>query len=196
MWGRLELHRRQGLKGKGLVNGCSREHVLLLAEGIGATEDDLFGDGLLENLVVELVLQGVGLRINLGLERLLGVLHAGLHDVGEEQSDVEDVLASFLMGILRIQVGVGLTTTTALLDLGQHLALGLELGFEQLALCATIRNAIVAHSKRETIRDVVFTGVGLAPRKDALRGLGTLIHLEGLVLQFRAYPTTKVAVFD
>ena len=74
----------EALEGEGLVNGSCREHVDLLLEGIVGLEDDLFGDGLLEDLVVELVLQGVGLRVDLGLERFLGVLHAGLHDVGEE----------------------------------------------------------------------------------------------------------------
>ena len=100
------------------------------------------------------------------------------------------------MGILRVEVGVGLTATTALLDLGQHLALGLELGLEQLALRTTIRYAIIAHGKRETFGDVVFTGVGLAPRKDAFARFGTLVDFEGLVLQLRADPATEVAVFD
>ena len=173
-----------------------RQEVDLFLEGIVGLEDDFLVDGLTENLVVELVLDGIGLGVDLGLEGVLGVLLAGRHDVGEEQLDVEDVLAAFLVGIPGIEVGVGLGGATALLELGHHLTLRLELGLDQLVLGTTIGDARVVHGKAETVGDVVLAGVGLAPREDALGGPGTLIDLEGLVLELRTDPTAQVPVFD
>ena len=42
-----------------------RQHILFLAEGIGGAEDDLIIDGLTEDFVVELVLDGIGLGVDL-----------------------------------------------------------------------------------------------------------------------------------
>ena len=41
------------------------EEILLLAEGISGAEDDFFFDGLTEDFVVELVLDGIGLGVDL-----------------------------------------------------------------------------------------------------------------------------------
>ena len=42
----------------------------------------------------------------------------------------------------------------------------------------------------------MFSRVGLRPGENALTGLGTLVHFEGLVLQLSAYPATRVAILD
>ena len=75
----------------GILGFGSREHIFLFAEGIGGAEDDFVGDGLLEDFFVQLGLDGIGAVVDLGLQGVFGIGLAGLHDVGEEELDVEDV---------------------------------------------------------------------------------------------------------
>ena len=170
------------------------ENIFLFAEGIGSAEDDLVGDSLLEDFFVQLGLDGIGAVVDLGLQSVLGIGLAGLHDVGEEELDVEDVLATFLVDILRIHVGQ-LVGATFQLQLRRHLLLRAEGSFHQFVVGTEIGQTLLVDSELQRGGDVVLTGVGLAPREDALRAFGTLIDLEGLVLEFGTYPTTKVAVF-
>ena len=109
------------------------ENIFLFAEGIGSAEDDLVGDGLLEDFFVQLGLDGIGAVVDLGLQSVLGIGLAGLHDVGEEKLHVKDVLATFLVDILRIHVWQ-LVGAAFLLQLRRHLLLRAEGGFHQFVV--------------------------------------------------------------
>ena len=143
------------------------EEVFLFAEGVGAAEDDLFVDGLSENFVMNFVFDSIGLGINLWFERILGIGFAGLHDVGKELFYVKDVLTTFLMSILWIEISKGLTATTTFLKFGCSLTLSLELGFEQLLFATTLGDAIIVDGKAKAFGDIIFTCVSLTPCKDS-----------------------------
>lgn len=192
------LHLRQGWsKREILLDGLGGgEEVLLFAEGVGTAEDDLFVEGLAEDFVMNFVFDGIGLGVDLWFERILGIRFAGLHDVGKELFYVKDVFTTFLMSILRIEIGKRLARTATFLKFGCSLTLSLELGFEQLLFATAIGDAIIVDGKAKAFSDVIFTRVGLTPCKDSFARFGALVHLEGLVLQLCAYPTTQIAIFD
>ena len=133
--GAPETSPEAGSKWQILLDGFGDgEEVLLFAEGVGAAEDDLFVDGLSENFVMNFVFDCIGLSVDLGFERFFLIRLTGLHNVGEEQFHIEDVLTALLMSILRVEVGIRLTRTATFLIFCHTFALGLELGLEQLLL--------------------------------------------------------------
>jgi len=167
------------------------KEVLLLAEGIGDTEEDLLADGLLQDLVVQLGLDGIGGIVDLRLQRVLLIRLTGRHDIGKELLDIEDVFLTLLADVLGVHVGQFVGT---LLHLRRHLLLRSELRLDELLVGTQIGQTLLVDSELECCGDVVLTGVGLRPGEDTLTGLGTLIHLKGLVLEFGAYPATEVAI--
>ena len=158
MWGFRRLHRGT-LKRDGEFIGSGKD-IVFLAEGVGATEDDLVIDGLTKGLVLHMGLEGVGLGVDFTLQVFLGIGLARCHDVGKELLHIENMLAAFLMDVLRIHIGQLLT---GLLQLVGHLALRLVLGIYQLPLGTAIGEALVVDGEVEWFGDVVFPGVGLTP---------------------------------
>ena len=137
----------------------------------------------------------VGLGIDLFLQLLGAILLAGLHDVAEEQTHIEDmVVAVSADEVLRIEIGQHGRTMTLALQLVGRLALRIKLGLDELLLRAEIGDALLVEGKLHLLRDVVLAGVGLRPSEDTLARLATLIDLEGFVLQLRSYPSAQVAV--
>ncbi len=143
-------------------------------------------EGGLTLTVVEPVRGDVGELHDALLQDIGGQELVGLEGIDEQPLHVEQGITVFVTHEIQLAEG-----GTAIGGKG-----GIGLGLHELLDTAELGDAVLAYGVFELVDDVVFTGVGLAPREDAVGILAALIDLEGFVLEFRAYPTSQVLVFE
>ena len=114
----------------------------------------------------------IRLQTELRLQVVLIILHTFVHTGLEECRQVEDGLTTlFAKYILGVE---GCQRLTAGLAILHGLFLCLEHGFLELLFGTQVGDTIIIDGKLQRVENVVFSGVGLTPRKDTLRALRRL----------------------